>query len=108
MDRKWSQILVVLLVGVGVGYMMARFPVDDVQAQGSGSAPGVAVVLGERDNDKIPIGIVDPLEQTLMVYEYDDDGTIELHAVRSYRYDRKLRDYHNEGISVRSVMERLR
>jgi ABC-type phosphate transport system auxiliary subunit len=106
MKEKWSGIIVVLLVGVGIGYFTARWPVQNVQAQSASSVPGVAVVLGEQYDEEVPVVVVDPLAQTLMVYQYDYDR-LKLEAVRSYRYDRKLSEFDNSGLSVRDVMERL-
>jgi len=74
----------------------------------------IGVVGFWRDNSE-PVFIIDTRKQTVSVYEFDSEqDTLDLMAVRSYEYDRKLIEWptrrrrgakRGRGPSVREMMK---
>ncbi|MHC4479457.1 MAG: hypothetical protein ACYS8K_01305 [Planctomycetota bacterium] len=102
--RDWKTILIVLLV-VAVGVLLAGGGFRSrAYGQSEGRTSGVICVVGQAVNQFAPIVLVDVPDQTIMVYEYSyQNDDIELTAVRTYRYDKLLKEFHPEGASVEEV-----
>ncbi|NOZ19525.1 MAG: hypothetical protein GXP25_00390 [Planctomycetes bacterium] len=74
----------------------------------------IGVVGFWRDNSE-PVFIIDTRKQMISIYEFDSEqNTLDLMAVRSYEYDRKLIDFpirktrsraRGRGPSVRAMMK---
>ncbi|MCK4298560.1 MAG: hypothetical protein KAX80_03445 [Planctomycetes bacterium] len=107
--EDWKTGLIVVLAVV-VGILLAQSGIlsSKAYAQSEGQAPGVICVLGYPVNGYAPIVLVDVPDQTLIVYEYSyGSDTIELTAARTYRFDRRLKEFNIEGPSVADVMKEV-
>lgn len=99
-------LIVVLAVVVGILLAQSGILSSKAYAQSEGQAPGVICVLGYPVSGSAPIVLVDVPDQTIIVYEYSyGSNEIELTAARTYRFDRRLRDFNTEGPSVDEVMK---
>jgi hypothetical protein len=110
MKGRWQTFVIVAMAAMMVGYMIGRgqiFP--EARAQTSSTGMRVAVGVGQPVRDELPVIVVDPLEQTVLVYEYTiDNRHMSLEAARTYRYDKLLQQYQNgNGPSVWDVRREL-
>jgi predicted transcriptional regulator YdeE len=79
-----------------------------VHGQSEGRTTGVICVVGAERNQLAPIVVLDVPEQTFIVYEYDYTAeALKLTAVRTYRYDRLLREFGTKGVSVDQVRQEV-
>lgn len=109
MKRTWS---IVALVAVGAllagGFLGRRGVLRCAYGQSEGVTGRVMVVMGAPQGRFAPIVIVDTLEQSMIIYEYNyNSRRVELQCVRTYRYDKQLAEYKNEGVSVARVKAQL-
>lgn len=112
MKEKWQSTAVVMLAVLVMGYILGRSGgIPGARAQSSQSGDRIAVVMGaEAVDDRVPFVVVDPLEETIMVYEWDQGSRVMyLRAARTYRYDKMITDFGNanNSPSVRDVQRRL-
>jgi hypothetical protein len=92
-----------LLVGYAAAGALGGRP---AHAQADGQSRGVIAVMGEvRDRGaQAPIIICDTVEQTMMVYLYDyRNEDLEFVSARSFRFDKLLQEFNNDGRSVEDV-----
>lgn len=88
--------------------LIFRNTTNYVIAQGDGNAQHVFGVVGEQLGSRQPFYLVDTEEQTIMVYEYFQGGSLGLVAARNYKYDKKLQHYGKPfGISIEDVKAEL-
>ncbi len=93
--HNWKTAVLVLAALVVGGWLAGRGPAPGAQAQVVGGTGNVIAMIGTERSGDVPIVLVDSNEQSVVVYEYDlGTNRIELAAVRSYRYDRRLADWH--------------
>ncbi len=114
MKQRWRSIALIVIVALGAGYLIgqAGYP-PEARAQASSSAGSVAVVMGSNAVDnRVPLAVVDPVERTIMVYEWDfRDRAMYFRAARDYTYDRLLKVYGNaskRSPSPSAVQRRLK
>ncbi|MFP4176295.1 MAG: hypothetical protein ACLFT2_03640 [Candidatus Brocadiia bacterium] len=96
MKEQWKGTAVVILVAALVGYVLGQAGlIPDASAQSSSSSQEVAVVMGpEAVDDDVPFLVVDSMERTIMVYEWDMSArTMKFQAARNYEYDRMVENY---------------
>ncbi|MHC4591385.1 MAG: hypothetical protein ACYS8L_01675 [Planctomycetota bacterium] len=96
---------VIVLVSVAAGFLLAGGrALSKAHGQSEGRTTGVICVVGEEQDQFAPIVLVDVPDQTVMVYEYSyRSDEIELTAVRTYRYDKLLEEFHPRGVTVAEV-----
>lgn len=98
MREKWRSVALIVVGALVVGYVVGQsgFP-PEARAQTAASANNVAVVMGSQPQDnRVPIAVVDPVERTIMVYEWDSRSrAMYFRAARDYTYDRLLSNYGN-------------
>ena len=101
MNRQQKTIVVLVAVTAVLATLVVMEVVGrpSAYAQGTASQAGfVTVVTGPLyRNRSIPIVLVDSQQLAIMTYEYTVAGTqpdLTLTNVRSFRYDRRLSDYH--------------
>jgi hypothetical protein len=112
MKDKWQTAAAALLIALVVGYMLGQAGgIRGVQAQSASSGDRVTVAMsGQIADGRAPFVVVDPLEETIMVYEWDIDSRVMyLRAIRSYRYDKMVNLYGNADNSptVRDVQRQV-
>ncbi len=108
-QHDWKIALVVLAAVLAGGLLAGGGWQQGARAQSEGAAGGVICVMGQQRTGDAPIVLVDVPDQTLVVYEYSySSDRIELTSVRSFRYDKRLRDWQTQGPSVEEVEEYLR
>ncbi len=91
-----------LLIGCIAGQTVGLL--STAHAQSEGSAGRLIAIMASTDKQYTPIVLVDTLEQTLMVYTYNRNArTLALEAARTYRFDKQLGEFHNQGITVEEV-----
>ena len=107
-SQGWKTPLIVL-VSVAVGLLLADGTIlSRADAQSEGRTSGVICVMGEAVNQNAPIVLIDIPEQTILVYEYSyQNNESELTATRTYRFDRLLREFRNDGVSVDEVARQV-
>lgn len=102
MKEKWQSTAVLLLAVLVVGYILGRSGVlPGASAQSAGAGDRIAVVMGsEFVDDRVPFVVVDPLEETIMLYEWDVQArSMYMRAIRSYRYDKMVNVFGNANTS---------
>jgi hypothetical protein len=78
--------------------------VRPAQAQESAAGSYMVALIGEQVTQQYPLFLVDTKEMSILVYEYDrGNGSLELHAARTFQYDRKLTDYEVRSTTQRRV-----
>ena len=109
MKRNWQNGAILVLVALGVGYMLGRgVMMPGAHAQGESRAGNVALVMGPERNGEAPVIVVDALESSLLIYEYDyRDGALNLQSARTFRYDRQLIEFNNDDPSVQAVRTQI-
>ena len=109
MSKNWQSSAILVLVALGVGYMLGRGAMmPGAHAQGESRAGNVALVIGPERNGEAPIVLVDALESSLMVYEYDyRDRGLTFRSARTFRYDRQLIEFNNDDPSVQTVRTQI-
>ena len=108
MKERWQSAAFLALLALMLGYILGQSSFfAPAQAQGEGMAAGrVICVVGQVTNNRAPIFLVDTLEQTLLVYEYNYIArNMYLKAARTYRYDKQLVDFSTSGGLGPSVPE---
>lgn len=110
MKQKWQTALLLLLVALILGYLVGRSgTVPSAEAQSAGARAGkIICLIGEGRGNVFPIALVDTLEETLVIYEFNvQTNRLELQAARNFRFDKQIPSYHNAGISIEDVRQRL-
>lgn len=111
MKDKWQSTAIVVLLALVVGYIFGQSNMmPGAQAQSASSGDRIAVVMGSEADERVPFVVVDPLEETIMVYEWDMGSRVMyLRAARTYRYDKMVTEFGNadNSPSVRDVQRRL-
>lgn len=113
MKERWHAAAFLVLLALVLGYILGQSNLfAPAHAQGEGMAAGrVICVVGQVARNRAPIFLVDTLEQTLMVYEYNYlSNSMYLKTVRTYRYDKQLIDFTTpggQGPPVREVRTRV-
>ena len=107
MKERWQSAALVALMAMVFGYILGQSRILPVaQAQGEGAAGRVICVVGTASDRTAPIVLVDTLEQSIIVYEYNYTArSMYLKTARSYRFDRLLVDFHSGGGLGPSVEE---
>ncbi len=107
-NHDWKM-AVVILVALAAGVLLAGGRLlPGTYAQGQMGAGGVVCVVGEAVSGDVPVFLVDAADQALVVYEYDiSSDELELTSVRSYRYDKRLTDFHTKDPTVESVRNEI-
>jgi hypothetical protein len=78
------------------------------RGQSEGLTQGVICVVGAESNERAPIVLVDVPDQTMVVYEYNyQSSDIELVAARTFRFDKLLEEYRNDGVTVEEVRQEV-
>ena len=112
MREKWQSTAIVIIGVLVLGYILGSLGgLPGAWAQSASSGDRVAVVMGsDVVDDRVPFVVVDPLEETIMVYEWDLQARVMyMRAIRNYRYDKLMNEYNNANgsPSVREVQQRL-
>ncbi|MFO8008323.1 MAG: hypothetical protein R6V05_11385 [Candidatus Brocadiia bacterium] len=108
-QRDWKVAVVVLLAVVAGGLLAGGGWQPGARAQSEGSAGGVICVIGQERSGDAPIVLVDVPDQTIVIYEYSYSADrVTLASVRSFRYDKRMRDWQTDGPSVTEVQEYVR
>ena len=107
-------VLIGILLAAVVWTTLVGEPASAQQGIG-GDRFTIAVVGFWRDNSE-PVFIIDTRKQKIAVYEFDSEQDfLDLMAVRSYEYDRRLLDYvprkhkgkgRGRGPTVRQMMQK--
>jgi hypothetical protein len=107
-DRDWK-LAIAVLVSLMAGVLLAGsgiLPAADGQSEGR--AGNVICVVGEERNGYAPIVLVDTREEALLVYRYSyADYQLELGSVRTYAFDKQLREYNIDGPTVEAVARQV-
>ncbi|MEW6356826.1 MAG: hypothetical protein AB1696_10890 [Planctomycetota bacterium] len=89
LTRCLLSVVAVLLVAV----VWTSITGEKAAAQQDAGRYMISVVGFWRDNSE-PVFIINTRDQTISVYEYDSEqNLLDLFAVRSYEYDRKLKEF---------------
>jgi len=115
---KGNQIAVCVLTAVvavlATLLVMGRAPgrlIPAAYGQDAVAGGYVVALIGNDTSGRYPVVVVDSKEMSIMVYEYNRANfKFDLKGVRSFRYDRQLRDFEGRrsgGPSVEDVMQRL-
>jgi hypothetical protein len=104
MKDKW-RIAALLLLALIVGYVLGNSSIfPRAYAQSEGATGRVILAVGSPVNTLAPVVLVDTVEQTLMVYEYDYRArTLWLKTARTYRFDKQLAEFAGVGPTVEQV-----
>jgi hypothetical protein len=107
--HRWT-VSCLILAGIALGAVLSgRLSLPQADAQGAGRAGEVVVVVGTEVSRELPIILVDSSEQTLLVYQYDYSGEdLELMSARTFRFDRLLTQFNNDGVTVDDVRREIR
>lgn len=110
MRERWHTAALLALLAMMFGYVLGHSGIlPSVQAQGEGGGGRIICIVGSaggRQSNYAPIIVVDTLERSLVVYDYNyTSRNVYLKAARSYEYDTQLIDYNAEGAERRSVRE---
>ena len=108
MKERWQSVAFLAAMALMLGYILGQSSFfSPAQAQGEGMAAGrVICVVGAVANNRAPIFLVDTLEQTLLVYDYNYTArNMYLKAARTYRYDKQLIDFNTPGSQGPTVPE---
>ncbi len=104
--RDWKMV-VVALGALTVGLVLGgnnRF--ERAQAATQGQSGGVIALIGDEASQRAPIVLVDVPDQSVIVYEYNYlNDEIELTSVRSFEYDKLLKEWQTGGPTVEEVRE---
>ena len=95
----------IVLVSVMAGVLLAGSGMLPVaQGLSEGRAGDVVCVVGEERNGVAPIILVATRDETLLAYEYSyANDQIELKSARTYQFDRRIREFNIDGITVEQV-----
>ncbi len=116
----WAIALLAAAVGVLATLLVVRqgglgAPTAYGQVSEGVSASYVVGILGEKNNNQLPLFMVDAKAQTIMIYEFDlSQRQLYLRVARSFTADRDLIDAgffkgnQNQGPSVKDVQGVLR
>jgi hypothetical protein len=112
MKTMWPTLVLVALVALLAGAFLGRRGVlRPAGAQSEGVIGRVMLLVGPPIDRFAPIVLVDTMEQSVVVYEYEYDGRLlRLQCARTYRYDKQLGQY---GIApptvdqVRALVEQM-
>jgi hypothetical protein len=106
--HRWK-LACLILAGVAFGaFLSNHIGLPRAQAQGDGRAGNVVVVVGQESASDLPIILMDASEQTLLIYIYDiGSEDLELMAARTFRFDRLLTQFNNDGVTVDDVRREL-
>jgi hypothetical protein len=101
-----------LLIGLGVVVavvLSVAMLTGTAQAQGDGQAASIVCVVAAPRGNETPIILVDAAEQTIMIYKYTSSGEdLELVTARSYRFDRLIKEYNIDGMTVDDVKKLIK
>jgi hypothetical protein len=117
LKSSWMTVLLAVAVGV-LGTLLVVKQGDVTPTAFAQVSPGVVsgnavAMLGERNNDMVPLFLVDTKQQTVLVYEFSvSRRRLYLRVARSFAADRELMDNswgnQNEGPTVKDVQNILR
>jgi len=105
--QEFKTALIVLVSVLAGAYLAGGLGLSNrAYGQSEGQTAGVICVVGGQLSGYAPIFVIDVPDQTLLVYEYSyGDNNIELTAARTFRYDKKLPEFGNEGPTVEEVRQ---
>ena len=110
MRERWQATMVLALLAVMLGYVLGHgsiFP--GAHAQGEGGAGNIICIVGGAGgtrNNNAPIVLIDTLDQTLVVYDYNyTSRNMYLKAARTYKYDKQLAEFNGSGSKGPSVTD---
>jgi hypothetical protein len=107
-NREWKVAFLVLLSVVAGVLLAGRGVLPAARGQSEGRAGNLICVLGENLRGYAPIVLVDGQERTILVYEYSyGDDRIELTSARTFEFDRLIKEYNVEGLSVGQVQSEV-
>ena len=97
---------VCLILAVVVGRWSPLQP--EAHARSGGSAGETTVALGELHRGVMPVVLVDPVDDALLIYEADEgrNWRLELKSARTYRYDKQVRE-HNTRPEINQIRQQL-
>ena len=105
MKRKGLTLTLLMALGFLLTIQVALMVLEETaNAQLFGSDRYMIVVNGTWLDNEEPVFVINTREQTICTYEYNsEEDRMKLVAVRSYKWDRLLREYSNEAPSVATV-----
>ena len=109
MKQNWQAIALGALAALVAGYLIGQAGfVPKANAQMAGESGRAICLIGPIRGGYAPIVLVDSLEQSVIVYEYNyDSRRLELKSVRTYQFDKLLGEFRNEGIPIAEVRRLL-
>ena len=89
--------------GVAAQADLSRTIIIGLQVVG-GAAGNMICVLGTERGGYAPIVLIDGQERTILIYEYAyANDEIELTSARTFEFDRLIKEFNVEGLSVGEV-----
>jgi len=110
MKANWQFTVLLTVAALFVGYLLGRSGgLPRAEAQNMGAVAGkLAVVIGAPSRGYYPVVIVDSIEESIMCYEYyEPDDSLELAAVRTFRFDKQIQALRNKGLTIEEVRKGL-
>ena len=94
-----------LLLVIQVGLSILE---ESVNAQVFGADRYVIMVNGAWRDNREPVYVINTREQSICVYAYNsEEKKMRLVAVRSYKWDRVIREYNNDAPTVDVIQNKV-
>ena len=107
-NREWKMAFVIL-VSVMAGVFLAGSGIlPAAHGQSEGRAGSVICVVGQERQGFAPVVLIDGQERTILIYEYSyANDRIELTSARTFEFDRLVKEFNVEGLSVGEVQAQV-